>query len=386
MSMRKNPDSEGFVTIEILLERKPFVERGLEDLNKRAKKKKLPPLTWTWGRPFVTEETRLGRFVRVEVIPITLPIESPKYAGWKFVATLQHLGGDNIVRSVTGHDDAIPRKYRSAGPDCEHCRTSRQRADTYLLQHDDGSYIQVGSSCLKDFLGSDKAVSLALQATFYMQATALLKDEGWLEAGSNRPPILMLSTYLSMVAFFIRDRGWVSKKMAQERGGDVRPTATLAWNEFFRELKPGEKRAEPTKEDEEMAENAIAWAEGLSDEEVDKEGMGDYLHNVRAVARSGIAELRSSGIAASIVAAYSRAKGLGIGTGTTSVLNEWLGTVGEKLTVVARLDFFYRYETDYGITTLLKFVTPEGATVAWRASASPVAQKDIGNSTRSLAP
>lgn len=381
---------EGVMTIHVLLERKPEVEAGLEQLNKRAKRKKLPPLTWSWGKPFVqeyNEEFKRGYFrpVKVEVIPITLPLETPKYAGWEFAATLQHLGGENIVRAVAGRDEDIPRKYRNAGPNCDHCRSSRQRSDTYLLRHEDGRFVQVGSSCLKDFLGSERALAIADRATFLSQVRALLEDEGWSRSGGgSRPPILMLSTYLAMVALFIREKGWVSKKMAQESPDPetTRATAGRAWDEFFRKLDRGETRAEPTPEDEAMAEQAIAWAENLSDAEVDKPGMGDYLHNVRAIARSGIAEWRTHGIAASMVAAYRRAMGIQErkkeAAAKRAYLDEWLGTVGEKITVVAKLDFFYRYETQYGVTTLLKFITPEGANVAWRASSSPVEESDVG--------
>jgi len=376
--MKKNPENVDVVTFDILLERKFQVEEGLEQLNKRAKRKKLPPLTWAWGKPGTRQAGDMGK--RVPFIPLTLPIEMPKFKGWQFVAVLQHIGEENIVRAVSGSDTDIPKKYRNAGPNCEHCRHDRRRADTYLLRHEDGRYAQVGSTCIEDFLGSNAALALAARAEFYAQTMALLEDEGWESGGGGgaRSQVLVLTTFLAMVAMAIRQFGWVSAKMAEER--DRRATGDEAWDAFFN-IPKGEFKKEPTAEDDAMAEQAAAWAENLSDAEVDKPGGGNFLHNIRAIARSGLVEGRTRRMAAAIVASYRRE--MGIERDKREVkpfLNEWLGKVGEKLTVIAKLDFTYRYETGYGITTLLKFITPEGANVAWRASNSPVEEKDIGKS------
>ena len=375
--MRKNPEDVDVITFDILLERKFQVETGLEQLNKRAKRKKLPPLTWTWGKPGTREVEHTGK--RVAFIPLTLPIETPKFKGWQFVAVLQHLGDGNIVRAVSGNDADIPKKYRNAGPNCDHCRSDRKRDDTYLLKHEDGRYAQVGSTCIEDFLGSNAALALAARAGFYAQTMALLEDEGWEVGGGGggggRSQVLVLTTFLAMVAMAIRERGWLSAKMAEERSGKA--TGDVAWDAFFN-IPKGEAQKEPAAEDDAMAEQAAAWAENLPDAEVDKPG-GDFLHNIRVIARSGLVEGRTRRMAAAIVASYSRA--MGIEREKREVkpfLNEWLGKVGEKLTVIAKLDFLYRYETDYGVTTLLKFITPEGANVAWRASSPPAGEDDIG--------
>lgn len=374
--MRKNPEDIDVITFDILLERKFQVETGLEQLNKRAKRKKLPLLTWTWGKPGTKEVEHTGK--RFAFIPLTLPIEMPKFKGWQFVAVLQHLGTENIVRAVSGSDADIPKKYRSAGPNCEHCQHDRRRADTYLLKHEDGRYAQVGSTCIEDFLGSNAALALAARAEFYAQTMALLEDEGWGAGGGGdrRSQVLVLTTFLAMVAAAIREFGWLSVKMAEERGG--LSTGDVAWDAFFN-IPKGQVKKEPTAADDATAEKAAAWAENLPDAEVDKPGMGSFLHNIRAIARSGLVEGRTRRMAAAIVASYSRA--MGIEREKREVkpfLNEWLGKVGEKLTVIAKLDFLYRYETDYGVTTLLKFVTPEGANVAWRASSPLAGEDDIG--------
>ena len=377
-AMKKNPENVDVdvITFDILLERKFQVETGLEQLNKRAKRKKLPPLTWTWGKPGTREVEHTGK--RVAFIPLTLPIEMAKFKGWQFVAVLQHLGTENIVRAVSGSDADIPKKYRNAGPNCDHCRHDRRRADTYLLKHEDGRYAQVGSTCIEDFLGSNAALALAARAEFYAQTMALLQDEGWGGGGGGggRSQVLVLATFLAMVAMAIRERGWLSAKMAEERGGQS--TGDVAWDAFFN-IPRGEVPAQPAAEDEAVAEQAAAWAENLPDAEVDKPGGGDFLHNIRAIARSGLVEWRTRRMAAAIVASYRRAMEFAREKREVKpFLNEWLGKVGEKLTVIAKLDFLYRYETDYGVTTLLKFITPEGANVAWRASNAPVGDEDIG--------
>lgn len=365
-------------TFNILLERKRSVEAGLEKLNKRARRKGLPLLTWIWGKPFVERhQSPDGHYEDVATIPITLPLDPPRYDGWQFVATLQHLSGENIVRAVSGRADDIPRKYRTAGPQCEHCRVDRLRADTYLLKHDDGRFMQVGSTCLKDFLGNEDALKLASGATFVAEAMALLgSDESFGSEGGGRADF-PLETFLGFVALAIREVGWFSAKVASER--DIIGTGDAAWEEMTRKLRYGEERAQPTKEDQETAERAAAWAESLSDEEVDQSSMGSYLHNIRAIARSGLVDWRTRRMAASIVAAYQRAMSIErMGKAKKPVLDEWLGAVGEKLTVVAKLDFLHSFDTAYGVSTILKFVTPEGAAIVWKASSSPLDREDLG--------
>ena len=51
--------------------------------------------------------------------------------------------------------------WRPEVSECDHCGTTRRRSATYLVEHEDGSRKQVGSSCMADFLGASGHPRLA---------------------------------------------------------------------------------------------------------------------------------------------------------------------------------------------------------------------------------
>src|SRR5258708_25065837 len=77
---------------------------------------------------------------------------APKIAGWSFIATLSWDGEILVTRTGPGFDGRIDACSVRAG-ECDHCHTIRQRYDTYLVERETGERKQVGSSCIKDFLG-----------------------------------------------------------------------------------------------------------------------------------------------------------------------------------------------------------------------------------------
>ena len=138
------------------------------------------------------------------------------------------------------------------------------------------------------------------------------------------------------------------------------------------EGKKGEKCA-VTDADVALCNAACAWAEALTDEQVNAE-KGDYLHNLRAVCRSGLVSFKRAGVVASVLVAYERAMGRErqkAERAARPTLNEHVGTVGKRETWTLTLDFVTGYGTDYGYTTVYKFRTAEGATLVWKASSAP---------------
>lgn len=376
-------------SFQVLLGHKERVDAALQGLAKRAARKGLPPVEWTWGKAYTqterlpgpdserTEQDRdMDARARVTRVPLTIVGDAPHFAGWTFVAALSHLDGENIVRTVQGQE--LPASYRTRGPVCDHCRQARRRNETYVLRHEDGRLAQVGSTCIGDFLGSADASKIAARATMFADACGLAEDgcEGFGGGGSGD---VALDDYLSMVACVVRLQGWTSRTAARERAsGRASADAALV---YLRDSKAArEDKISRTQEDAELAQAAEAWAEALTDAEVDAE-RGDYLHNLRAVARSGIVSFQSAGIAASTIIAYQRAIGRARAKALRAalpVLNSYVGTPGKRETWDVVLDFVTGYEGGYGYVTVLKFRTPEGATLCWKASNTDLARSDVG--------
>lgn len=70
---------------------------------------------------------------------------------WEFVATLEHRDAGNIIRKFATHLE-VPKRYYDADAVCEHCKTHRNRKNTYIIHNiKTDEYMQVGATCLQDF-------------------------------------------------------------------------------------------------------------------------------------------------------------------------------------------------------------------------------------------
>lgn len=372
-------------TYQVLLCRRAGVQAAFEALAKRAARKGLTPHAWTWGKAYTkrkhTADSPCNRpgtcdgCENVSRIPLDIEGDSPHYEGWSFAACLQHLDGENIVRTVPG--ETLSSMYRSRGPACDHCQFNRRRNDTYVLRHTDGRTVQVGSTCIGDFLGSHDATKIAAAASYLAEACSLAEDG--CEGGGTSSFDRSLDEYLPFVAWCVRVNGWTSRTVAREH--DKLATADEAWTYLIDRKKREQAACEPTDDDRATAASAEAWGESMTDDEVNT-GSGDYLHNLRAVACTGLVTNRTAGIGASMVTAWQRAMGQArrnaerADRASTSV---YVGEAGKCQSFgVVVLDFVTGYETDYGYTTVCKFRTADGALLVWKASSTEIARDDVG--------
>ena len=191
----------------------------------------------------------------------------------------------------------------------------------------------------------------------------------------------MLSSYLPIVAWCVEVQGWTSRTQARDQGRERGATADLAWTYLGSKQLADKAGVAVTEAHVALAAVAESWAESLTDPQVDAE-RGDYLHNLRAVARTGLVSYRTAGIAASMVTAYQRAVGAERKRAERAArpVSEYVGTVGKRETFAAKLDFVTGYDTAYGYTTVLKFVTESGAVLTWKASSTDLGRGDVGKS------
>lgn len=268
------------------------VEDFFLKLNKRGAKLHVKEFTWVWGKAHLNDQ---------DVLMVPLDIEGPFHVfcgDWRFIATLQHLStGENIIRKVEDID--IPNKYRDAGSDCEHCKVKRYRKDTYLMENKNGAIIQVGSSCLDKFLGTSSPEELMKQAQLVSDLCSYLEGNGQTIQPSGDGSIYPIEKFLAITSAVINDHGWVSKTVAYSSG--ITSTASIV--EY--NLHPPDKfnPSKVTSDDIKLAKSALEWVENLSDRECEK---SDYLHNIRAIARSGMVGRRTIGFAASIISSYKK--------------------------------------------------------------------------------
>lgn len=344
----------------------PKFQKQLEKLSKKAQKLTGETIFFV---PFntITEKTNDGYVI--EYVEILLNgFEPPKLNGWSFVARVDHANEvGNIVRPIPGF--TVPEQYRTSCQ-CDHCRINRYRRDTYLVQHEDtGEIKQVGSSCLKDFLGHQHPEKIAKMAELLGYAEEYAR--GAMEVGEDRRYI-DLEAYLAHVAMQIEEHGYMSLSQAKKINATidedykmVQTTASRALLSLF----PGRKIETFPPEDRhyERANSAIEWAANLGE---DGTVLNDYQHNIHVLAVSGVIEFRSTGYASSIVGAYMREYDLFPKKDTSVSTSNHVGNIGDKLDLeVEYKNSFYKNMPTGGFY-IHKFVSSEGNVFVWMTGTS----------------
>ena len=358
------------------------LRRDIERLNRRAARIGVPPyvleVTGERVREVVKKyepgtEPIVKAVVGIPEVEISVAGEPVRFAGWTFAATIQHLGAEagNILRVAPAFQATqVPTDYRKAQPVCDHCQAARRRADTYVLHHDDGTWKQVGSTCIRDFLGNDAARAIAT-AELDFDLSALLSDgdDPDAEAGDFRGMrernVLGCRSFLSWVIATARAYGWLSRKAANEFGKSS--TADIAISLMFKE--PQYRRDDdpsPSAEDSALAEEVFAWGRDLA--ERDERQMNDYLWNLRAAFASEWVPWNAAGLVASAYTAFCRERERAILSKKKAAESKHVGEVGKRSVMTLTVTDTRTFESDYGVTTLVSFVDAEGAIVKWFAT------------------
>lgn len=290
---------------------------------------------------------------------------APRFAGWTFAATLEHLGeAGTIVRSIG--ETEVPERFRAAGPDCEHCNVHRLRRDTYVVRHDNGQYKQVGSSCIQDFLGHTAPQTLAQQATFLSDVLAA-GEAGQEGGGFSTPRAWPLVDFLAAASAVVALEGYISKKQAE--ADMIQSTADRTLAQFDPRTKSAEL-VNVNQANRDEAGLAATWAETQEDP-------SDYAHNIRVIARSGVVTPRQAGYAASIVTAHHRAlaKQAEAARGSQAP-SRHVGKVGERLAFSVLVQRVRSFDSQWGVSHLHVGIDPEGNVLKWY-SGSPTQEGTI---------
>lgn len=312
-------------------ERIDGLERRVEAVARRALKHGLPAPRLLVGDWVACYREKRGAPI-VKLSEVTLEGERATFDGWRFGASIQHYcvadGDDPQAEGGTYHwenvllgVEDIPPCYRVAAPSCDHCKTSRRRAETFVLLHEDGRAIQVGRDCIGDFLPGvsvhDWASAAEWLATLFDDAS----EASDLEGGGSLSPIYQLAQFMACVVCAVRNEGSYQPNV----------TRSAALSIMFPPKPWYPQPPKPTDDDRARAAELIAWAKGLSDEEC----AADYKYNLRTIARSGIVDIyKTAGLAASIVVAHNR----DLLQARAVLASHHVGQVGDKVQLTLRCD------------------------------------------------
>jgi hypothetical protein len=280
------------------------VQVKVDMLNIKARKKGLPQIKFEIMRPVMKEiePNVLVRYFRVHV-----EYEPMKYNGWVYVARIIHTPEGNLFQTVPFHYSLpVPEKYRNADPNCEHCKINRKRRDTYVVYHQEtDTWKQIGSSCIKDFIGEDLP-KLTPWKNLDKQLTKADNEDVNLSLINKR--YLPLKLVVALTLKYVQTHGWVpkSKDVFLSTANNVEHLLTLP--------------KETENINYEKAEEVIAWVRSKNFDQ-----SNEFYYNLMVVAKNDNIEYRMIPLACCLVKIYNQHHKT-----KTNSKSTYVGKIGER--------------------------------------------------------
>lgn len=149
-------------------------------------------------------------------VTITIPEEMKLEGDWNLFAFIHH---DKEHIEQFDLNQELPVEYGIHTKKCDHCQRKQSRAKSYIIQNKKtGKFMQVGTTCLKDFIGIDpsrwiagyEAVSHFSNFIFTESGFFAPKNYGWNNVAYNR------LEGLSLAAAIIEKEGYVKAEWKDE--------------------------------------------------------------------------------------------------------------------------------------------------------------------------
>ncbi len=289
------------------------------------------------------------------MVRLTLNRPVLKVNGWSFAASLdQAANGELVTRVMPGQDLG---GYRPEEFICDHCGSRRRRNSTYLVRNEEGEYKQVGSNCLRSFLGTTPQL-WALQ--YDLENNNSYIDRGERTWGSADSMLPTRNVVAAALAISNEGENYVSSSRARDR--EIDSTSSQVRNYFFsRNREPYRQLDVASFSDK--ADHVISTT--------DFSGSEDYATNMRILLAQDYVAPRHLGYVTSVVSAYRRAQQEQTEPAPRAV--GYLGAVNEKIQQVPvtvkhvshHVRTFNGRDTDL---TLLVFNDDSGREIKWNAS------------------
>ena len=284
--------------------------------------------------------------------------------GWEFVATLEHTGNGNIIRCVIPEmESQIPSKYKTCGPECEHCHRIRDRKDTYLVYNETTKeFKQVGKQCLMDYTGGlDAEVCASMASSLDALTLAQIADDddffNFGRGGSSYVDNNQLKNYAYEV---VKQYGYI-------KNDTVGKICDAMWDNTKKHI------LDKTPDNENELKKIDEWMATLDTES------NDYIRNATLAWKMKYVEYKDFPLIASFINYYFKAQQLNIQRAAQEKHNQettnYVGNVGEKITFkVASVKVLYQKDnSQYSYyaqpSNVYKLIDDKGNVYKWNASA-----------------
>lgn len=269
---------------------------------------------------------------------IEVECEPVKFAGWEFLAVAEIEQGVVLTRGIGSAEEIKPSQVQVGY--CVHCGTTRSRKKYIFVKNEAGEIKQVGSTCVKDFLGWEFTPSLLPVWDSFEESRGLGRFHG-VDTGS------VAIVALAVVA----KEGYKSAKQFGYEGSTSRAVWELLTDTKFRANfgtfygitgNPSEEQSAKAKELIEFAQNF--------------QGESAYAENLRATASLTYQTHKTVGLFVSAIIAKQKAEEQEFIKKTAKVYsNEQYGETGKRVEIEVTVLSSKVIESDWGSSTLWTF-------------------------------
>lgn len=327
-------------------------------LNKRLAKKNLPLITYTSEKEIHTFKELFDEIVlkhydfnpswAIEIINFNITSDVKNWiieSGYEIVAVIDH--NENIVHNFV--EDADVEEFRERRV-CDHCHTKRNRSKSVILRDESGKFIQVGTTCLSDFVNADVDDLVNGMALCAEDFRFTERDAESFYGGSFRENYIHyeLSEAIPVIHRAIKKDGFAPSSSG------MASTKYLAYK-----VLNYEERLNVKKEDTEVTPKIIEWMSSL-------ENTSSFNGNLIQIAKNGYVSYKTLGFLCAAVNSYlseSIKKEI-----KKEIKSEHVGNVGDKITVEVILTKVSYFDSFYGMMAFYIFTDTDGNVFVWKTA------------------
>lgn len=271
-----------------------------------------------------------------------------KFNGWKSLGIVQRK--DGIVQCYFDNADLI-KQYKDTDFHCDHCNKKVHRNSVVILENESGERKVVGTSCVKEFtFGLDG--NLIAEVNNYMAILKMRDSElRCLMQGEDDADVFFDSH--GVKTYDVAAVVSAAKRVIDCCGFEPSDSMKATWKFIIDEY-------DRTKIENE-AIDAVEWIKSLSEDEVLK---SNYLFNLKQIIDAGYCTARHFGFLASLIPSYRKSEYKRLRDNNHKE-SDYVGNVGDKLSVKVTYVNTFSYDTNFGTTNIHLFMDDNGNIFKW---------------------
>ena len=282
--------------------------------------------------------------VEYQYTVIEVECEPVKFSGWEFLAVAEIEQGVVFTRGIGSAEEIKPSEVKIGY--CAHCQTTRARKKYIFVKNESGEVKQVGSTCVKDFLGWEFAPTFLQDwAEFEQYASASAAPAG----------VSTIAVATAAIAVAAKD-GYKSSSQFGYEG-----STSYTVSEIFRFGAKDSYTANLKRHYEiEFSEEQLAKGRELIEFAKTFSGESAYAENLRAAAGLEYQTSKTIGIFVSAIIAKQKAEEQEVAKKAAKVYkSEQFAETGKRVEIEVTVLSSRVIESEWGSSTLWTFESGE---------------------------